>query len=255
MTTYSVTEHLWSAVGRVGHSDVLHIDLSPHPAREAEALLWLDEQERRRADRFTHPGPRRRFTLCRAALRALLCESLGCSNEELSFKVSEHEKPYAVVRGLPATISFNVSHSGKHGLVALAAAGRVGVDVEECTPHRNLDLLVDAVFTPAEQAFIALKAGTGSHRAFFKLWTVKEALLKALGTGFSLDASTFEVPIAIRRGASAAIFTFPHAPSEQWRVGSFGSEGYVAAVAHDFDPGSAMSDPASSIHYIAGWAT
>ena len=64
--------------------------------------------------------------------------------------------------------------------------------MEECTPYRHLDVLVDAVFTPAEQAYIASNTGLDRHRAFFRLWTVKEALVKALGTGLSLDLSDIE---------------------------------------------------------------
>ncbi len=42
------------------------------------------------------PGPRREFTLCRAVLRALLCRELGCGNEQLSFGVSDHGKPFEI---------------------------------------------------------------------------------------------------------------------------------------------------------------
>lgn len=244
MTTSSATGGWWSPVGQVAGAVVSHIDLSPHPDWEAEAFSWLDEQEQARADRFTDVGPLRRFALCRAALRALLCHELGCRNEQLAFGASEHGKPFAIVQGLPARISFNVSHSGKHGLVALAPEGRLGVDVEECIPHRNLDTLIETVFTPGEQAELASITGSDRHRAFFRLWTVKEALVKALGTGFSLDVSTFEVPSAIRYGAPSAVFSFPRVPSAQWRVESFDNEGYVAATVHELTPASPPPGPA-----------
>ncbi len=254
MATSSVTGHWWSSIGQVGSAVVSHVDLSPHPAREAEAFSWLDEQERARASRFTNPGPRRRFTLCRAALRALLSHDLGCCNEQLAFGASEHEKPFAIVQGLPACISFNVSHSGEHGLVALAPEGRLGVDVEECTPHRNVDILIDAVFTPAEQADLASTTGSDRHRAFFKLWTVKEALVKALGTGLSLDASSFEVPPAMRRGANSAIFTFPQAPSDRWFVHGFENKDFVAAIAHELSPATSLAGSDLNAHPLTGLA-
>ena len=236
MTTSSVTGCWWSPVGQVAGAAVSHVALSPHPAREAEALSWLDEQERARARRFIGVGPRRGFALCRAALRALLCDELRCGNEQLTFGVSEHGKPFALVQGLPVDISFNVSHSGNHGLIALAPEGRLGIDVEECASHRNLDTLIETVFTPDEQAELALIEGEERPRAFFRLWTVKEALVKAEGTGLSLDPSLFEVPPAMRRGASSAVFAFPRIPSVRWRVESFDGDDFVAAIAHELDP-------------------
>ena len=140
------------------------------------------------------------------------------------------------MQGLPVDINFNVSHSGNHGLIALAPEGRLGVDVEECTPHRNLDTLIETVFTPDEQAELALIEGEERPRAFFRLWTVKEALVKAEGTGLSLDPSLFEVPPAMRRGASSAVFAFPRTPSVRWRVERFDGDDFVAAIAHELDP-------------------
>lgn len=236
MTTSSVTGRWWSPAGQVAGAVVSHVDLSPHPAREAEAFSWLDEAERERARRFISTSPRRGFALCRAALRALLCDELRCTNEQLAFEASAHGKPFAVVQGHPADISFNVSHSGNHGLVAVAPGGRLGVDVEECAPHRNLDVLIETVFTPDERAELALIEGEERHRAFFRLWTVKEALVKGEGTGMALDPSSFEVPPPMRRGARSAVFTFPRTPSVRWRVESLDSGDFVAAVAHETDP-------------------
>ena len=77
--------------------------------REANALAWLNEKEQSRWQHYRHAGPRRRFALCRAALRAILCSQLGCRNEQLAFGISDHGEPYAVVNGIPAAINFHVS--------------------------------------------------------------------------------------------------------------------------------------------------
>ena len=97
-----------------------HVDLVPSEADEREAWTWLDGEERRRARRFRHTGARRRYVLCRASLRSLLCGALNCRNQQLALGASEHGKPFATVDGLQAPIAFNVSHSGQHGLIALA---------------------------------------------------------------------------------------------------------------------------------------
>lgn len=159
---------------------------------------WLDEGEQARWRRYRHDGPRRRFALCRAALRAILRVRLGCRNEELAFSPASHGKPFAAVRGKPANINFNVSHSGEHGLIAVAAEGRLGVDVEERTDRRDLDGLIATVLGPHEQAMLRSASGSRKRHLFFEFWAVKEALIKAVGLGLSLDMSRFGLPPAAR---------------------------------------------------------
>lgn len=222
--------HWWSPFLVSGHITVTHVDLAPHPQREAIALSWLDNVELARRNNYA-TDPRRRFVLCRAALRSLLCEELGCRNDQLGFQESEYGKPFALVAGQPAPISFNVSHSGSHGLIACAPHGRLGIDVEEIVPRPHLESLIEAVMAPREQAELALLSGDALLRQFFRLWTCKEALIKALGTGFSTDISGFHVPASLRRGESAGVFRFEHMPAVTWRLEDISGQGFAAALA------------------------
>ena len=196
-------------------------------------MLRLDNSERERWGRFEHAGARRRFVLCRAALRAILCEELRCGNERLTFGELRHGKPFALVDSAPAPISFNVSHSGKHGLIAVAPSGRLGVDIEERTHRRDFDRLIEAAFGPNEQIDLKRERASGGFHLFYKLWTIKEALIKALGTGLSLDPATFEAPATMRRGATASAYRFPHIPEVNWRIEDLGNEQFAAALAFD----------------------
>ncbi len=214
---------------------VVHVDLTPHEAREAHAFAWLDEKERARWRRYRYNRPRGEFTLCRGALRSILCSRLGCKNERLSFDVLKHGKPFALVDGIAAPVSFNVSHGGKYGLIALAPQGRLGVDVEERVARFDLDGMSEFVFSPGEQADFAAVRGQVKFHLFFTLWTLKEALIKALGTGFSLDPSRFEIPSAMRRGARKGMFRFPHIPDVGWRLENLGNPDFAAAIAYEAD--------------------
>ena len=232
-TPHPDAERWWRPFARAGDAGVKHVDLTPHAAREAAALAWLDEGERSLRDRFRHDGRRRQYTLCRAALRAILCDRLDCRNEELSFVESERGKPHALLHGAPAPVSSSVSHSGVHGLLAVARDGRLGVDVEERVARRDLDSLMEAVLTPEERVEIEA-AGAGERIGrFYGLWTIKEALVKALGTGLQLDLAGFEVPPPMRRGVTTGEFRFPHLPATNWRVENLGNEHFAAAVAHE----------------------
>ena len=211
---------------------IFHADLTPSAAHEPEALAWLSGDERARHRRFLHPAPARRYALCRAALRAILCHRLDCGNGELVIaQQKEHAKPFALLRCVPAEVEFSVSHSGRHGLIAVAGPGRVGVDVEELVPLRGLELLVDSVLSPGERDGISSANLTGRTRDFLRLWTIKEALVKALGTGLSLDVAAFEVPASMLRGAESGLFRFPDSPETAWQVADLGSRDFAAAVA------------------------
>lgn len=216
----------------------MYVDLTHGKARERRAMAWLDRRELARWRRYLHPRPRRDFALCRAALRAMLCSRLGCRNDELAFGTLRHGKPYALVGGNPVPIGFNVSHGGRHGLIALAPAGRIGVDVEERNARRDLDGIMHMVYTPDEQAELDQVYGEQRVRLFFSLWTMKEALIKALGTGFSLNPSRFEIPPALRRGGRAGVFRFPHNPAAGWWLEKLDNNHFAAAVAYELAPES-----------------
>lgn len=214
---------------------VFHVDLSSHASREREALDWLDEAERSRQRRFVHPRPSREFTLCRAALRSLLCRELNCSNGDLSFGMSKFGKPFARVNGVAAPISFNVSHSGRHGMIALAPEGRIGVDVEERSTNRNLDVCIRLLFAPDERAEFETVSAQDKVKLFYRLWTLKEALIKATGAGLSIDTAKFEIPLAMVRGEKRGIFQFPDTPAVAWGLEDIGNAEFAAALAHERD--------------------
>lgn len=196
----------------------------------------LNEEEQARWRGFRVDAPRREFAMCRGALRVILCQRLACPNEELTFDEGEHGKLSAVVRGQPASVSFNVSHSGRHGLIALADRGRLGVDVEPRSARRNLDVLIGEALTPAEQSRLAGAGPNRRRQLFFRLWTLKEALVKALGTGFQLHISEFEIPAALCNGQRLGEFRFPHLPEVRWRLENLGNQNFAAAIAHECAP-------------------
>ena len=231
----AVSERWWRPFRRAGDAEVVHVDLRPWAEREQAAFRLLSEKEQERWRNFRLDAPRREFALCRAALRALLCERLGCANGELTFEEAEHGKPEALVNGQPASIRFNVSHSRRHGLIALAASGRLGVDVEPRSARRNLDALIEEALTPAEQARLAGADAQRRRQLFFRIWTMKEALIKALGTGFSLHVSEFEIPAPMCNGQRLCEFCFPRLPEVRWRLENLGTSDFAAAIAHECD--------------------
>ena len=117
---------LWRRFRALEAATIFHVDLAQHEFREAEALDWLDEAEQSRRSRFVHPRPSREFTLCRAALRSLLCRELGCSNDDLSFGTSKFGKPFARVNCVAAPVAAPIAAPAARRSPRPPASGSVG---------------------------------------------------------------------------------------------------------------------------------
>lgn len=98
----------------------------------------------------------------------------------------ENGKPYFIQ---PKGLFFNISHSGEWTVIALSD-GEVGCDIQKIGP---VDMRVaERYFTPEESEALA-EAGNGARDLFFRIWTVKESYLKALGTGLARPLNSFAV--------------------------------------------------------------
>lgn len=157
-------------------------------------LERLSADERRRATRMKSRAARSDFVLARSTLRQLLGESLGLSPEGIEFAYHASGKPYLADRAL-SEWHFNVSHSSGRLLVAVSRGRPIGVDIERIRPGVPALALARRFFAPQE--YDALQALVPSERvqAFFRVWTRKEAFVKALGRGISMGLHRFAVGV------------------------------------------------------------
>ena len=183
----------------------------------------------------------RRLAFRGASSDPTLCSRIGCSNGQLRLGAGAYGKLYAVVHNAVACAQFNVSHGGGHGLIAFTQDAQVGVDVEDRARRCNIDGLIDSVFGPDGRKDLAAAQGRQRHGLFLKLRTLREALIKACGRGFSLDPSRFAVPGDVRQGAKACTFRFPSRPRSLWRLVDLSCNEFAAAVAYALRPVSTGS--------------
>ena len=177
-------------------AEEVHVWLAHLPSALAElevlrALLTPDEQERAR--RFRTELLRERWELTRGILRSLLADYLQAGAGEIVFQLGPHGKP--ALDAYPHFF-FNASHSGDHAAFAFSRAGEVGVDIEEVRGDlRRHDVIAQRFFTPAERGELAAVPGPERVRAFFDLWTRKEAFVKARGDGVFSGLEKFTVAL------------------------------------------------------------
>lgn len=152
-------------------------------------MALLSQAERQRLRRYHFERDRVRFGATRAALRLLLGERLGARPEQLAFSENRYGKP--LLAG--GDIAFNVSHSGRFGLIATAERGCVGVDIEQCNPTIDALELAQHFFARAEVDVLRRCGERARERRFFRIWTAKEAALKAAGLGIGEHLASFSV--------------------------------------------------------------
>jgi len=185
-------------------------------------LSLLSTSERVRAGRLKRPQDRERSLEAHCAIRRILALQLGVDPRYLEFDTTAVGKPFL---GRPAQqLEFNLSHSGRHGLIAVAKDRSVGVDIEVRRPISDLLGVVLRIATPREAKLLKQLPTSQVHSTLFDLWTRKEAVLKALGQGFLIDPR--EVEVGIGPGRSYVIFD-----ERIWTVESLAISSSVTAAA------------------------
>lgn len=159
------------------------------PSHRLDALrASFSPREEERFQSFSTDELRSRWGTARGTLREVLGRALGCAPREVEFRYAEHGKPHLA----DPRLRFNISHSGGLAVIALGHV-EVGVDVELPRPRRS-DAIARRFFAPAEiERLFAIGDDAARADAFFRLWTCKEAFLKATGEGLSRSTRSYEI--------------------------------------------------------------
>ena len=124
----------------------------------------------------------------RAPLRAVLAAYLGADPAGVDLVEGTYGRPALGSRHDQA-LGFNWSHSGHHALMAIGRDILPGIDVERLRPRPRAMQVAQRFFSPAEVNALACLPESAREQAFLRIWTAKEAVVKALGRGlaFGLD--------------------------------------------------------------------
>lgn len=192
----------------------------------------LSDEEKLRIKQFRKAEKQHQFLVSRAVLRCLLNALLKMpSPRDLTFTLNAYGKPALAVNS--EKLQFNLSHSGTTVLIAITSGRACGVDIESIDRTRQVHDLAKFYFHPTE--FNTLKH-TSDELAdvmrFYKLWTLKEAFIKAEGKGMAIPGDGFYFD-DIESVNPQVIVTEPSVASEQTWLFShyFCSNAYSTALA------------------------
>lgn len=200
------------------------LDGDPAGLAAYEALLSPDE--RARAQRFVYERHRRRYIVGRGRLRDILATYVGRPPQSLSFRYGANDKP---AYDGP---HFNLSHSADAAALGVCAERPLGLDIEEIKPFA--DDLPAKFFSQQEQAALAALPEAERLAGFYRTWTRKEAVLKALGGGLSIPLAHFAVSLDADDRAELLWMREDLGAASHWALAPFNPiKGFTAAVAAD----------------------
>lgn len=151
----------------------------------------LEDWEISRMRQFREPHLGVRYAEGHVALRILLGIALKTAPAAVPLAVDARGKPKLCCE---SPLSFSLSHCDETTVIGLTTNANIGIDLER--PNRVVDPSSIAIrfFHPTEGRAIAALPAPLAHTAFVRSWTIKEAVLKALGVGLNLPLSEVVIP-------------------------------------------------------------
>jgi 4'-phosphopantetheinyl transferase len=162
--------------------EIAYLDINSTAAERLTAR-FANAQDHHLANRYRHPHGQRQRLMVRALLRAVLARYYPVPDNPWQILRGPYGAPHLAADGLTPPLPFvSLSHSGDLVACAVSSSAPVGIDIEQIRVDRPIMALAQAAFGPTEAAAVE----ADGIDAFYRIWTLREALAKASGAGFGL---------------------------------------------------------------------
>lgn len=162
------------------------------PTAVARLARELPADEALQAQRFHFDEDRATYVAAHAMLRRVLRACLG--GEEPCVVRTPLGRPELASRreGLPAP-SFNLTHTRGFAACAVLDRAPIGIDAEDIRRPIEVAEMAARWYAPSEQRLLARLPEHRRSEMFFRIWTLKEAILKTTGHGLRIEPPLFAV--------------------------------------------------------------
>ena len=150
-------------------------------------MYYFDIKDKIQTYKLRFKEDRDTYIFCHTLLRLILSKKMKTDPSKLKIIIDTNCKP----KLLGDHLFFNISRTKGAFAFAISEACSIGIDLERVW-NINFKSIIGRFFSVAEQKYV-LKSPDESHERFFYIWTRKEALLKAEGTGIVTDLACIEV--------------------------------------------------------------
>jgi len=214
--------HIWSA----GYED-LH--------RHFKVLSGaISPEERYSATTLRNSADAKKYILRQGVLRIILAHYTHQDPELVALVKGKNGKPELDPQGSHADVFFNLSHTSEKILIGVTLKHRIGVDIVKMDPAYTFHDSAEYILTPAEKAFMRRIRPDLRYQVFFRIWAIKEAILKATGGTLALmkmtDISEI-IPDLLFSPDNSMKYLETHPPFFIWQFTS--APGHYGAIALD----------------------
>ena len=154
--------------------------------------LLIGDEESSRARRFVFEKDREQFLVGRALRRTVLSQYCDVPANDWRFCCDKFGKP-EIAGPIQLDIAFNMSHTSGWVVCAVARGSVPGVDVEQLGRTLDYTGVAEKFFSKAESEHLLSMTPEQQPTTFFRIWTLKEAFVKACGGGLSMPLANFAV--------------------------------------------------------------
>lgn len=185
----------------------------------------LTEEDIAKSNSFRQETHRFRTLVGRLMLRLASAQRVGCDPSALKLAENHAGKPYWE----NAELCFNLSHSGDYVWLAIGGKQQLGLDIQHQDPNIDTAAIADYALHPSEMAYLEDQPEPAKRPAFFDLWVLREAALKASGESVFVSMKTVHaLPMTpIGTWGAAKGFGIPYLMVQRLQ----GPENYKAALA------------------------
>jgi 4'-phosphopantetheinyl transferase len=198
----------------------------------ADYYSLLSEDEISRSARFVFDKDRRHYIVGRAILRLLVAGYLDTQPAKIEFSYSPLGKPFITREPRAPGLLFNLAHSHNRAVYAFSLSRRVGIDLEQIREMPEMDRFADFNYSSRECAFLNSLNEPEKTVTFYKIWTCKEAIFKAVGAGLTKEISQTEISLTAPTKPELVCIDGDIHQAAGWQLELFTPfEGYQAALA------------------------
>ena len=168
-------------------------------------ILWqsLSDKEKNQAVQFINDYLKNNYIISHGLLRQILSIYSNLEPHILQYSINEFGKPF-LNNGM-CRIQFNMSHSRDYAVFIIALDYPVGIDIEWKDETVNIQETAEFILSPSELIVFNQLNPKNKIKTFYDVWTKKEAIIKAMGLGFSYPIQAIEVINANRNEKQSKI--------------------------------------------------
>ncbi len=185
---------------------IVHL-IHPDAVSRRDADGYLTDEDKLRAMSFRDPEHGFRWMTWRASLRRILGDAIGVQPRDVPVVFNDFGKP--LLAAPFDCLYFSLSHCDDLALLALCPDGPVGIDLEPLDRAGQLSGCETTFCHQDEIDGLPADEAEACSR-LLEIWTAKEAVLKAVGTGFSHPPETMRLHKDAGRWVATSAKLLPH---------------------------------------------